>query len=354
MLLKKLDFNRLVRANILKLTPYSSARGEFKGSASVFLDANENPFESGYNRYPDPLQLTLKDKISALWHVPVPSIFLGNGSDEPIDLLVRLFCEPGLDHIIITPPTYGMYRVAADIAGVEVKEINLRADFQLSVKDIIEQANEHSKILFLCSPNNPTGNLLNKEDIIEVIHHFPGIVVLDEAYTDFAENASFLPELSNFPNLVILQTFSKAWGLAAIRLGMAFASMEIIDLLNKIKSPYNLNILTIDFVLRQLDFLKEKNDSVDILVKERHLLMEHFKSFSFINNVNRSDANFILIQVDDADGLYQFLVSKGIIVRNRSNMPLCKGGLRITVGTTLENNNLLSSMSEWASLKSLS
>ena len=354
MLLKKLDFNRLVRANILKLTPYSSARGEFKGAASVFLDANENPFESGYNRYPDPLQLTLKDKISALWHVPVPSIFLGNGSDEPIDLLVRLFCEPGLDHIIITPPTYGMYRVAADIAGVEVKEINLRTDFQLSVKDIIEQANEHSKILFLCSPNNPTGNLLNKEDIIEVIHHFPGIVVLDEAYTDFAENASFLPELSNFPNLVILQTFSKAWGLAAIRLGMAFASMEIIDLLNKIKSPYNLNILTIDFVLRQLDFLKEKNDSVDILVKERHLLMEHFKSFSFINNVNRSDANFILIQVDDADGLYQFLVSKGIIVRNRSNMPLCEGGLRITVGTTLENNNLLASMSEWASLKSLS
>ena len=352
--MKKLDFNHLVRANILKLTPYSSARGEFKGAASVFLDANENPFESGYNRYPDPLQLTLKDKISALWHVPVPSIFLGNGSDEPIDLLVRLFCEPGLDHIIITPPTYGMYRVAADIAGVEVKEINLRTDFQLSVKDIIEQANEHSKILFLCSPNNPTGNLLNKEDIIEVIHHFPGIVVLDEAYTDFAENASFLPELSNFPNLVILQTFSKAWGLAAIRLGMAFASMEIIDLLNKIKSPYNLNILTIDFVLRQLDFLKEKNDSVDILIKERHLLMEHFKSFSFINNVNRSDANFILIQVDDADGLYQFLVSRGIIVRNRSNMPLCKGGLRITVGTTLENNNLLASMSEWASLKSLS
>ena len=354
MLLKKLDFNRLVRANILKLTPYSSARGEFKGAASVFLDANENPFESGYNRYPDPLQLTLKDKISALWHVPVPSIFLGNGSDEPIDLLVRLFCEPGLDHIIITPPTYGMYRVAADIAGVEVKEINLRADFQLPVKDILEQANEHSKILFLCSPNNPTGNLLNKEDIIEVIHHFPGIVVLDEAYTDFAENASFLPELSNFPNLVILQTFSKAWGLAAIRLGMAFASMEIIDLLNKIKSPYNLNILTIDFVLRQLDFLKEKNDSVDILIKERHLLIDHFKSFSFINNVNRSDANFILIQVDDADGLYQFLVSRGIIVRNRSNMPLCKGGLRITVGTTLENNNLLASMSEWASLKSLS
>jgi histidinol-phosphate aminotransferase len=247
MLLKKLDFNRLVRANILKLTPYSSARGEFKGSASVFLDANENPFDSGYNRYPDPLQRTLKEKISTLWHVPTPSIFLGNGSDEPIDLLVRLFCEPGLDHIIITPPTYGMYRVAADIAGVEVKEINLHADFQLSVKDILARANEHSKILFLCSPNNPTGNLLNKEDIVQIIHHFPGIVVLDEAYTDFAENASFLPNLSNFPNLVILQTFSKAWGLAAIRLGMAFASMEIIDLLNKIKSPYNLNILTIDF-----------------------------------------------------------------------------------------------------------
>lgn len=354
MLLNKLDFNRLLRANILKLTPYSSARGEFKGSASVFLDANENPFDSGYNRYPDPLQRTLKDKISALWHVPSSSIFLGNGSDEPIDLLVRLFCEPGLDHIIITPPTYGMYRVAADIAGVEVKEINLRADFQLPAEDILAQANVHSKILFLCSPNNPTGNLLNKEDIIQMIPHFPGIVVLDEAYTDFAENASFLSELSNFPNLVILQTFSKAWGLAAIRLGMAFASTEIIDLLNKIKSPYNLNILTIDFVLRQLDFLKEKNEAVDILIKERQLLMDYFKSFAFINKVNRSDANFILIQVDDAEGLYQFLVSKGIIVRNRSNMPLCKGGLRITVGTTLENNRLLSSMREWAGIKSLS
>lgn len=352
--MNKLDFNRLLRANILKLTPYSSARGEFKGSASVFLDANENPFDSGYNRYPDPLQRTLKDKISALWHVPSSSIFLGNGSDEPIDLLVRLFCEPGLDHIIITPPTYGMYRVAADIAGVEVKEINLRADFQLPVEDILAQANVHSKILFLCSPNNPTGNLLNKEDIIQMIPHFPGIVVLDEAYTDFAENASLLSELSNFPNLVILQTFSKAWGLAAIRLGMAFASTEIIDLLNKIKSPYNLNILTIDFVLRQLDFLKEKNEAVDILIKERQLLMDYFKSFAFINKVNHSDANFILIQVDDAEGLYQFLVSKGIIVRNRSNMPLCKGGLRITVGTTLENNRLLTSMREWASIKSLS
>jgi histidinol-phosphate aminotransferase len=247
-----------------------------------------------------------------------------------------------------------MYRVAADIAGVEVKEINLHADFQLSVKDILAQANEHSKILFLCSPNNPTGNLLNKEDIVQVIQHFPGIVVLDEAYTDFADNTSFLPELSSFPNLVILQTFSKAWGLAAIRLGMAFASMEIIDLLNKIKSPYNLNILTIDFVLRQLDFLKEKNDSVDILKKERQLLTDQFKSFTFIHKVNSSDANFILIQVEDADELYQFLVSKGIIVRNRSNMPLCKGGLRITVGTTLENNRLLVSMREWASLKSLS
>jgi len=349
--------HNLVRNNIRNLKPYSSARDEFKVTANIFLDANENSLGSQllkwYNRYPDPMQWKIKDKLSVIKQVPTDQIFLGNGSDEPIDLLVRLFCEPGLDHIIITPPTYGMYRVAADIAGVEVKEINLRADFQLPVKDILEQANEHSKILFLCSPNNPTGNLLNKEDIIQIIHHFPGIVVLDEAYTDFAENTSFLPELSNFPNLVVLQTFSKAWGLAAIRLGMAFASMEIIDLLNKIKSPYNLNVLTIDFVLRQLDFLKEKNDSVDILIKERHLLIEHFKSFTFINKVNRSDANFILIQVDDADGLYQFLVSKGIIVRNRSNMPLCEGGLRITVGTTLENNNLLASMSEWASLKSL-
>jgi histidinol-phosphate aminotransferase len=353
MSLKKTDINRLVRENIRQLTPYSSARCEFKGAASVFLDANENPFDTGYNRYPDPLQLSLKNKISHLWNVPVSSIFLGNGSDEPIDLLVRLFCEPGADHIIITPPTYGMYRVAADIAGVEVKEILLQADYQLSVNDILSQINEHSKLLFLCSPNNPTGNLLNREDIVQIIHHFPGIVVLDEAYIDFADTEGFLPVLPDFPNLVILQTFSKAWGLAAIRMGMAFASNEIIDFLNKIKSPYNLNILTIDFVSRQLDFLREKKDKVDILIRERQSLIDHFKSFSFIRKINNSDANFILIQVEDADSLYLYLVSKGIIVRNRSNMPLCQEALRISVGTNLENKLLLDTMKEWEKFKSI-
>jgi histidinol-phosphate aminotransferase len=353
MSIKKTDINRLVRENIRQLTPYSSARGEFKGAASVFLDANENPVDTGYNRYPDPLQLSLKNKISHLWNVPASSIFLGNGSDEPIDLLVRLFCEPRVDHIIITPPTYGMYRVAADIAGVEVKEILLQADYQLSVDDILSQINEHSKLLFLCSPNNPTGNLLNREDIVQIIRDFPGIVVLDEAYIDFADFEGFLPVLSDFSNLVILQTFSKAWGLAAIRMGMAFASKEIIDFLNKIKAPYNLNILTIDFVSRQLEFLSEKKDKVDVLISERKSLLDHFKSFSFIHKINNSDANFILIQVEEADSLYLYLVSKGIIVRNRSNMPLCHEALRITVGTNLENKLLLDTMKEWEKFKSI-
>jgi len=353
MSLRKMDFNRLVRKNILQLTPYSSARGEFKGVASVFLDANENPFDSGYNRYPDPLQWELKSKMSPIWQVPVSSVFLGNGSDEPIDILIRLFCEPSRDHIIITPPTYGMYRVAADIAGVEVKEMLLRPDYQIDIKDILSHVNEHSKILFLCSPNNPTGNLLKQDDITEVIHHFPGIVVLDEAYIDFADTVGFLPMLSDFPNLVILQTFSKAWGLAAIRLGMAFASEEIIGFMNKIKSPYNLNQLTIGFISRQLDLLNEKKEKVDILKKERDALINQFRSFSFIRKINNSDANFILIQVEEADALYVHLVSKGIIVRNRSNMPLCEGGIRITVGTEAENKQLLEALKDWEIIKSL-
>lgn len=352
MSIKRTDINRLVRENIRQLTPYSSARGEFKGAASVFLDANENPFDTGYNRYPDPLQLSLKSKISQLWHVPVSSIFLGNGSDEPIDLLVRLFCEPGRDHIIIIPPTYGMYRVAADIAGVEVKEIRLKSDYQLAVNDILSQINEYSKILFLCSPNNPTGNLLDREDMVQIVNQFPGIVVLDEAYIDFADTEGFLPVLSDFPNLVILQTFSKAWGLAAIRMGMAFSSKEITEFLNKIKSPYNLNILTLDFVSRQLDFVNEKKAAVDILKNERCFLIEQFKTFSFIHKINSSNANFILIQVEDADDLYLYLVSKGIIVRNRSNMPLCEGALRITVGTPKENKLLLDTLKDWEKLKS--
>jgi histidinol-phosphate aminotransferase len=354
MSLRKRDLSRLVRKNILKLTPYSSARAEFKGKASVFLDANENPFDSGYNRYPDPLQWELKNKISALWQVPVHAIFLGNGSDEPIDLLIRLFCEPSKDHIIITPPTYGMYRVAADIAGVEVKEILLRPDFQLNMNDMLSSWNEYSKILFLCSPNNPTGNLLKQDDIIRIIRHFPGIVVLDEAYIDFADTPGFLPLLSDFPNLVILQTFSKAWGLAAVRLGMAFASEEIIDFMNKIKSPYNLNQLTIDFIRRQLDFYNEKMEKVALLIKERDDLIHQFTSFSFIGKIYNSDANFIFIQVEDPDGLYIHLVSKGIIVRNRSTMPRCEGGIRITIGTQAENKLLLKAMNDWEIIKSLS
>jgi histidinol-phosphate aminotransferase len=350
--IKSTDIQQLLRENIRRLIPYSSARGEFKGVASVFLDANENPYDSGYNRYPDPLQRDLKNKMSPLWQVPPESIFLGNGSDEPIDLLVRLFCEPGKDHIITTPPTYGMYRVAADIAGVEVREIELKPDFQLAVEDILAQMNEHSKILFLCSPNNPTGNLLHREDIKTMLRNFPGIVVLDEAYIDFANEEGFLPTLADFPNLVILQTFSKAWGLASIRLGIAFASGELIEYLNKVKAPYNLNTLTVDFVLKQLDFVEDKKNAVALIKEEKRFLISHFTAFSFIRNVYHSDANFMLIRVDDADRLYLFLVSKGIIVRNRSQMPLCSGALRITVGTSQENQLLINALEEWEKFKS--
>lgn len=245
-----------------------------------------------------------------------------------------------------------MYRVAADIAGVEVKEISLKADFQLSVDDVLSQINKYSKLLFLCSPNNPTGNLLKRDDIIEIIHHFPGIVVLDEAYIDFADVESFLPVLADFPNLVILQTFSKAWGLAGIRMGMAFSSKEITEFLNKIKSPYNLNVLTTDFVSKQLDFLSEKKAAVEILKKERQSLSDSFNTFSFVQKVFSSDANFILIRTEEADRLYLYLVSKGIIVRNRSNMPLCEGTLRITVGNSQENEFLLDTLKEWEKLNS--
>lgn len=331
----------LVRANIKALAPYSSARSEFKGTADIFLDANENPFETGLNRYPDPLQWEVKDHISALKKVAPKNIFLGNGSDEVIDLLIRIFCEPREDHILILPPTYGMYKVSAGIADVALREVSLTPDFQPDTAAILAQSDAHSKLLFLCTPNNPTGNSFKIDAIHELCQKFQGIVVIDEAYIDFSAQASFTQQLDQYPNLVVMQTFSKAWGLAGIRLGMAFASEEIIGLLNKVKPPYNVNQLTQKAALEALSNPAKQAEMVAILLKERIRLEETLKAFPFVQKVFPSDANFILIRVADALGLYNDLVREKIIVRNRSNVHLCEGGIRISVGRPEENDQLI-------------
>lgn len=331
----------LVRANIKALAPYSSARSEFKGAADIFLDANENPFETGLNRYPDPLQWEVKDRISALKNVPTKNIFLGNGSDEVIDLLIRIFCEPREDHILILPPTYGMYKVSAGIADVALQEVSLTPDFQPDTAAILAQSDAHSKLLFLCTPNNPTGNSFKIDAIHELCQKFQGIVVIDEAYIDFSAQASFTQQLDQYPNLVVMQTFSKAWGLAGIRLGMAFASEEIIGLLNKVKPPYNVNQLTQKAALEALSKPAKQAEMVAILLKERTRLEQTLKALPFVQKVFPSDANFILIRVRDALGLYNDLVREKIIVRNRSNVHLCEGGIRISVGRPEENDQLI-------------
>jgi len=341
-----MNLDVLVRKNIRQLTPYSSARSEFKGAAEIFLDANENPFETGLNRYPDPLQWKLKERVSALKGVPVEQIFLGNGSDEAIDLVVRIFCEPRVDHIITLPPTYGMYQVSADIADVAVVGIPLTADFQPDVEAILAAANPQSKILFICTPNNPTGNNVDLETIQTLAQRFPGIVVVDEAYTDFSDQPSCLTLLSDLPNLVVFQTFSKAWGLAGLRLGMAFASKEIIGLFNKVKPPYNLNQLTQQAALKILtEDVAKKDEMVQTLLQERAQLILALQNLPFVEKIYPSDANFILVKVDNAVAWYQFLVEKGIIVRSRANVRLIEGSLRITVGRPDENAALINALS---------
>ncbi len=337
----------LVRPNILRLAPYSSARHEFEGTAEVFLDANENPFDTGLNRYPDPLQQAVKAKLSVLKNVSTEHIFLGNGSDEVIDLLLRIFCEPKEDHIIILPPTYGMYKVSASISDVEVKEVPLQADFQPNVEAVLAKADVHSKLLFICSPNNPTGNSMDRAKVRQLIAGFDGIVVLDEAYIDFAEQESCITLLSEYPNLVVMQTFSKAWGLAAIRLGMAFASEEIIHLFNKVKPPYNVNELTQKKALEALNEQHTQEMWVDQLLSQRKVLQQALTTFHFVKKIYPSDANFLLVKVPDPQELYNFLVIHQIIVRNRSNVLLCEGCLRITVGTEAENLKLLQVLQQY-------
>lgn len=341
------DLKRLVRPNIWNLAPYSCARTEFTGEASTFLDANENPYNANINRYPDPFQIDVKKKIVSIKGASVENICLGNGSDETIDLMYRIFCEPGVDNVVAIDPTYGMYRVCADINNVEYRSVLLDENFNFSAGNMLAKADAHTKIMWLCTPNNPTGNALNIEEIKDLIKEFSGIVVLDEAYIDFSSKPSFVKNLAEYPNLVILQTFSKAWGCAGIRLGMAFASTEIIDLMNKVKYPYNINILTQERISSMLDQPKQVEEWKKILLNERETLGHNLASLQYVEKIYPSDANFLLVKVDDANKLYQFLVSKGVIVRNRNSVSLCKGCVRITVGSPEENTELLKAMKDY-------
>lgn len=343
-----MDINNLQRENIKNLKPYSTARDEYKGQASVFLDANENgygsPLDVNFNRYPDPLQLDLKDAISKIKGVPIENTFLGNGSDEAIDLLFRAFCEPGKDNVIILPPTYGMYEVSAGINNVEARKVNLLPNFQLDLEKIAEAIDENTKLIFICSPNNPTGNSIIRTDIETVLANFNGLVIIDEAYINYAKQRTFIQELTEYPNLVILQTFSKAWGLAALRLGMAFAARPVIDILNKVKPPYNINQATQDLALKALENIAQVNEWIKITVAERENLSEELIKLPIVKKVHDSDANFILIEVIDALKTYDALVNQGIIVRDRSKVTLCEGCLRITIGTPQENEILLAAL----------
>jgi histidinol-phosphate aminotransferase len=339
-----MNLDKLLRKNIKNLQPYSSARNEFTGEAMVFLDANENPFNPPYNRYPDPLQKQLKEKVAWLKGFHSSQIFLGNGSDEPIDLLMRAFCEPGKENIVTISPTYGMYQVAASINDLEVKKVPLTEDYELNAQKLLKMTDSGTKLIFLCSPNNPTGNCLKKEAVLEVTRNFSGLVVLDEAYIDFAPGKSLMPQLSEFPNLIILQTFSKAWGMAGIRLGMAFATPELISVLNKIKFPYNLNMLSQQKALEWIENRKQVEKWVKLITAERSKMAELLKEFPFVTRVFPSDANFILVKMHNAQGIYEYLKEQGVIVRDRSKIHLCEESLRITIGTSKENEILLEAL----------
>jgi len=386
------DLNNIVRDNIRRLKPYSSARSEFAGSAEVFLDANENAFGSpagnGYNRYPDPLQKELKERVAEMNGLDPSQIFVGNGSDEAIDLLFRIFCEPGRDECVVCPPTYGMYRVSADINDVAVKEVPLTSDFQLDVDAILNSVTTNTKLIFICSPNNPTGNLMRREDVISIAEKFRGIVVIDEAYIHFSTgkrrtlqaeppalaggkdvaadqgelasdvsppahaasgpmSESFISEMSRLPNIVILQTFSKAWAMAGLRVGLAFASEQIIDLMNRVKPPYNVSGIAQQAVLEALGKRGEIDAWIGETIGERTRLNNALAEFEFVQKVHPTDANFLLVATTNANAIYQYLVDECIVVRNRNSVAMCEGCLRITVGTAEENDRLLTSLGNY-------
>ena len=338
------NLDTVLRPCIKNLKPYSSARDEFTGKANVYLDANENPFDTGLNRYPDPYQEELKNKISKVKNVNKNHIILGNGSDEIIDLIFRAFCEPGKDEVICLPPTYGMYQVSADINNIAIKKVLLTKDFEIDENALKYAINSKTKVIWFCSPNNPSGNTLDPDVIKSILSSFNGLVVIDEAYIDFSSSQSWIDFLDFYPNLIIMQTFSKAWGLAGLRLGMGFASSSIIQILNKIKPPYNINTLTQNKASKALDNFEEKNEQVDVILSERTLLIDELNTISAIKHIYPSDANFLLVKIDNASHIYNKLVTQSIIVRNRSNVALCENCLRITVGRPEENKTLLAAI----------
>ncbi len=346
------NLNNLLRENIKNLVPYSSARDEFKGEASIYLDANENsygsPLPAAFNRYPDPLQFAVKTRISEIKGVPPGNIFLGNGSDEAIDILFRAFCRPGIDNVITVPPTYGMYEVSANINDVAIKKVPLTGDYQLNLEEIAAAIDENTKLIFICSPNNPTANSINRNDIESILTNFNGLVVIDEAYINYSRQKTFIQELTEYSNLVVLQTLSKAWGLAGLRIGMAFASEEIIEVFNRVKPPYNINQASQQLALEALNNIEQVNGWIKETISEREKLVATLAQLPIVIKIFPSDANFILVKTTDARGIYNYLVEKGIIVRDRSKVELCEGSLRITIGTPAENDKLINELKSFA------
>jgi histidinol-phosphate aminotransferase len=341
------DINTLVRENVLKMKPYSSARDEFEGfdtTKMIFLDANENPYQTGVNRYPDPQQSNVKAVLAKQRNLQTNQILLGNGSDEVLDLLFRAFCEPKTDNVITLPPTYGMYGVLANINAVENREVLLSDDFQPKVDAILDQVDDNTKMIFLCSPNNPTGNSFSDKSIVSILQNFKGLVVIDEAYIDFSKKQSWLNELDEYPNLIITQTLSKAYGLAGIRLGICYASSAVISVLNKIKPPYNVNELTQKRALERLADNKKIQLEIDSIIKHRESLLKVLHNVKFVSKIFPTEANFVLIKVDDASKRYKELIAKGIVIRNRTTQPLCENCLRLTIGTAEENKKLMDAL----------
>lgn len=335
----------LVRPNISRLTPYSTARDEYKGALGVFLDANESPYENGYNRYPDPHQKQLKARLSDIKGVSAENIFLGNGSDEAIDLIFRVFCEPRVDNVVAIAPSYGMYKVAAAINDVELREVQLCEDYALPVDDLLNAADGMTKAIFICSPNNPTANSFAREDILRLVVEAECMVVIDEAYIDFAEAESFMRDVDAYPNIIVLQTLSKAWAMAGLRLGMAMANSRVVELMSQVKYPYNINTAAMAVIAVLLG--SPIDQQVEQIKHQRSIVAEALKCFTCVKHIYPSDANFLLVKVDDADALYAWLVADGIIVRNRCRIKGCEGCLRITIGLEEENQKLLSSISKY-------
>lgn len=347
----KFILENLVRENIKRLTPYSSARKEYSGAAQIFLDANENSFGSplgrNYNRYPDPLQTEIKNKVAVLQNVRWKQVFIGNGSDEAIDLLFRIFCEPRKDNVLICPPTYGMYEVSAEINDVAIKRVNLTDDFQLDYEKIATTIDLNTQLIFICSPNNPTGNAFAAAGILDLAKSFGGIVVVDEAYIHFSGEKSLISEIDNYPNLVVLQTFSKAWGLAGLRVGLAFANAEIITLFNKVKPPYNISQIAQEAILEALGNQEEVEKTIAEIINEREKLIDNLRKINYVEKIYPTDANFVLVKVPGADEIYQRLLNEKIVVRNRNNVELCAGCLRITIGIPAENEKLLEALKKY-------